>query len=162
MYLQFIINIKILILIILLGLVHSSILMFCTSSNRCERLSFISNETFIKVVLLGYLNRLSLISNRWKKLRLIADFRIYKFKTWHFSDLGIEIHTVAFSNDMNDGLIIYLSNWIKRLMPIGLVPDMRVIVKNVLANSKYIKPTVFTSFEIVAYEPKVPFQTVNL
>lgn len=63
---------------------------------------------------------------------------------------------------MNDGLIIYLSNWIKRLMPIGLVPDMRVIVKNVLANSKYIKPTVFTSFEIVAYEPKVPFQTVNL
>nr|CAI5822098.1 unnamed protein product [Callosobruchus analis] len=78
-----------------------------------------------------------------------------------------ETHVLIFSymdeNDTNKHLDCYLTNWENIVIPLGLINQMRVIVKNVVSQSgKYFKSTALTSFEILGYEPEVDFQTINL
>lgn len=79
--------------------------------------------------------------------------------------LGSKTHQLVFCymSGYEKFLDCYLNDWQHILMPFGLIPDMRVKVKNVLAQSrKYLKATIFTTFELIDYEPKMPFNTVNL
>ncbi|XP_018573166.1 uncharacterized protein LOC108912427 isoform X2 [Anoplophora glabripennis] len=86
---------------------------------------------------------------------------IYGFET-----PGGKVHQIVFSHvDGNRRVFLdcYLSNWHNMLMPLGLVPEMEVIVRHVIPQSKkYLRSTIFTSFEVVSYKPALSFNTVNL
>nr|CAH7758226.1 unnamed protein product [Callosobruchus chinensis] len=78
-----------------------------------------------------------------------------------------ETHVLTFSymdeNDTKKYMDCFLTNWENIVIPLGLINQMRVIVKNVVSqSSKYFKSTAMTSFEVVGYEPEVDFQTINL
>lgn len=48
-------------------------------------------------------------------------------------------------------------------MPFGLLPNMRILVRNVLPQKrKYYKSTLLTSFEVLGYESRLMFETANL
>lgn len=58
---------------------------------------------------------------------------------------------------------LYLNNWENMQTPCGLVPNSRVLVRNVMPQKgKYLKCCAVTSFTILSYEPLVEFETVNL
>ncbi|XP_031354727.1 uncharacterized protein LOC116179150 [Photinus pyralis] len=79
-----------------------------------------------------------------------------------FGTPGSYTHTLTFQEDESQ-LVLYLNNWESLRMPFGLVPGMRMCVKNVLPQSrKYLKSTALTRFDILSYEAPVLFDTVNL
>lgn len=60
-------------------------------------------------------------------------------------------------------VLLYLNNWETIQMPFGLLPEMRVLVRNVLPQKqKYFKSTILTTFQILDYTPKISFETANL
>lgn len=60
-------------------------------------------------------------------------------------------------------LALYLKNWENTLTPLGLIPGVTVNIYNVLVhNKKYLRPTTFTYFELVSYNPPIPFQCTVL
>uniref|UniRef100_A0A6P7FB73 Uncharacterized protein LOC114326514 n=1 Tax=Diabrotica virgifera virgifera TaxID=50390 RepID=A0A6P7FB73_DIAVI len=82
-----------------------------------------------------------------------------------FSTPGSETHTLIFGyeeNQTQSSLIVYLRNWINQLMPLGLIPEMRVRVNNVKPMATYLKSTIFTTIEILSYMPNIEFHTANL
>ncbi|XP_072380188.1 uncharacterized protein [Diabrotica undecimpunctata] len=82
-----------------------------------------------------------------------------------FSTPGSETHTLIFGyleNQTQSSLVVYLSNWINQLMPLGLIPEMRVRVNNVKPMATYMKSTIFTTIEILSYMPRTEFHAVNL
>ncbi|CAG9857774.1 unnamed protein product [Phyllotreta striolata] len=79
-----------------------------------------------------------------------------------FKNLDNKTNTVDFSESKQDGLRLYLSNKELKVRPMGFIPDMILRVRNVRKKPKYLQPTVFTTIEIVRYEPKVPFCSANL
>ncbi|KAJ8909567.1 hypothetical protein NQ315_015557 [Exocentrus adspersus] len=93
--------------------------------------------------------------------RTVKNSKVYGFGT-----PGFKNHQIVFSHlDENDTIYLdcYLNNWENKLMPLGLVPQMEVIVKHVYPQSKkYFKSSIFTTFEIVSYKPLTNFNTVNL
>lgn len=78
--------------------------------------------------------------------------------------LGKKTHLLHFkTNDTEKTIILYLNNWETIQMPFGLLPDMEILVQNVLPQKqKYFKSTILTNFEILNYVPKIPFETANL
>ncbi|XP_030756899.1 uncharacterized protein LOC115882791 [Sitophilus oryzae] len=58
---------------------------------------------------------------------------------------------------------LYFTDRDNYVFPIGLIKDMRVLVKYVeIYKNNYFKTTALTSFEILEYCPKVPFSSANL
>ncbi|CAH1959559.1 unnamed protein product [Acanthoscelides obtectus] len=108
----------------------------------------------------GVLETKCFVDKLHSRVRKITDIYGYGTPT-------SKTHVLRFSysdeNDIRQNLDCFLSNWENIVMPLGLVNQMRVIVKNVVPqSSKYLKATALTSFEIVGYEPEVEFQTINL
>ncbi|KAK4874070.1 hypothetical protein RN001_013430 [Aquatica leii] len=99
-----------------------------------------------------------------KKLTPALSSRTKKNSTLkEFGTPGSSTHTLIFEDDQgNSTVLLYVNNWENLQMPLGLIPGMRVCVKNVLFHKKYLKSTALTSFEILSYEPPVLFDTVNL
>ncbi|KAF2883316.1 hypothetical protein ILUMI_22818 [Ignelater luminosus] len=81
-----------------------------------------------------------------------------------FGTPGTQTHTLIFTDDTREcNLLLYLNNWENLQIPLGLVLDMRICVKNVLPQKgKYLKSCAMTTFEVLNYEPLVAFNTVNL
>ncbi|KAG5883250.1 hypothetical protein JTB14_036099 [Gonioctena quinquepunctata] len=103
-----------------------------------------------------------------KQKRFADNFpsQAHKSSIYGFGTPGSRVPQLVFSSaeSKTDSLLdCYLNNWENTLMPLGLIPQARVIVRNVWPQSKkYLKSSVFTSFEILSYEPMVDFQTANL
>lgn len=87
-------------------------------------------------------------------------------KFFFYFDIGTQTHQLIFSYEKDGKEVLlecFLNDWDLSLMPVGLIPDMRLIVKNVITqNQKFLKSSVFTTFELIAYEPEVEFSTVDL
>nr|XP_023022155.1 uncharacterized protein LOC111510464 isoform X1 [Leptinotarsa decemlineata] len=83
-----------------------------------------------------------------------------------FGTPGSNNHQLVFScreNNTEVYLDCYLNDWENILMPLGLIPQIRLIIRNVQPQSKkYLKATALTSLEIQAYEPLIEFRTANL
>lgn len=77
---------------------------------------------------------------------------------------GAKTHILYFQTDnyKQETITLYLNNWETMQMPFGLLPNMRVLVRNVQQQKKYFKSTLLTTFEILDYAPKIPFETANL
>ncbi|KAJ3625420.1 hypothetical protein MTP99_015993 [Tenebrio molitor] len=80
-----------------------------------------------------------------------------------FGTPGIKTHLLEFKTDDGKSFTVYLNNWENMVTPYCLIPNMRVIVHNVVSQkAKYYKSTPLTSFEVINYEPEARFDTVNL
>ncbi|XP_057654584.1 uncharacterized protein LOC130892906 isoform X1 [Diorhabda carinulata] len=91
--------------------------------------------------------------------------KLLRTSLYGFSTPGKETHTLKFGyqeNGNDSNVTVYLNDWLNRLMPLGLIPQMRVKLKHVQPKSTYIKSTIFTSIEIMSYDQTVDFHTANL
>ncbi|KAK9871260.1 hypothetical protein WA026_011532 [Henosepilachna vigintioctopunctata] len=79
-----------------------------------------------------------------------------------FGTLGDKTHILDFQVNEVKTLVLYLNNWEKIVMPVGLIPGVLVNVRNVILQKNYCKSTPFTSFEIVEFKPKFFMQTAKL
>lgn len=80
-----------------------------------------------------------------------------------FGTPGGKTHFLKLKNCKNEIFTLYLNNWEAIQMPFGLLPNMKVLVRNVLPQKgKYYKSTILTNFELLSYEPKIDFETANL
>lgn len=83
-------------------------------------------------------------------------FNVFKF-------LGTKVHVLIFYDDeKKDKIELFIKFWENLQVPLGLVPDMRVCVRNVKSQYNYCTTTALTSFELLGYEPVVSFDTANL
>lgn len=58
---------------------------------------------------------------------------------------------------------VFMHNFENLLYPLALLPEMRVILKYVTAEKgKYFKPSLFTSIEVISYEPEIEFNSANV
>ncbi|KAJ8983095.1 hypothetical protein NQ317_007138 [Molorchus minor] len=77
-----------------------------------------------------------------------------------------KVHQLVFSSNENGNTIYldcYLNNWENTVLPLGLIPQMEIRLRNVCPQSKkYLKSTAFTTFEIIGYHAYIHFDTVNL
>lgn len=70
---------------------------------------------------------------------------------------------LIFKSHKNVSLNVYLNNWKSLALPYGLVPNMRVIVSNVVSQKGiYYKSTILTSFQVICYNPDFEFQSAYL
>ncbi|KAF7269140.1 hypothetical protein GWI33_017810 [Rhynchophorus ferrugineus] len=68
-----------------------------------------------------------------------------------------------YDSDHKKYITLYFTDRDNYRYPIGLINDMKIIVKHVQVHkNNYVKTTVFTSFEILEYSPKMLFSSVNL
>lgn len=76
--------------------------------------------------------------------------------------VGDKTHQLEFRSG-SKFIVLFLNNWESLQMPLGLLPGMKVNISNVLVQKKkYLKSTILTRIDVVRYEPKVDFQTVNM
>ncbi|KAF5270598.1 hypothetical protein FQA39_LY01336 [Lamprigera yunnana] len=98
-----------------------------------------------------------------KKLTPCLSSRTQKNSSFkEFGTPGTSTHAVILENDQRDkSIVLYLNNWENLQMPLGLIPGMRICVRNAFFK-KYLKSNALTTFEVLNYEPSVLFDTVNL
>ncbi|KAJ8927167.1 hypothetical protein NQ314_020443 [Rhamnusium bicolor] len=95
----------------------------------------------------------------------LPSYTTKKATVYGFGTPGSRVHQLVFTTE-NDGVLYldcYLNNWENVLMPLGIIPQVRVAIRNVYPQSKkYVKASVFTTFKILSYDPPLHFNTVNL
>ncbi|XP_025835287.1 uncharacterized protein LOC112905996 [Agrilus planipennis] len=80
-----------------------------------------------------------------------------------FGTPGLDTHVLEFNCKDGQQFILYLNNWERNAKPLGLIPEMEILVRDVAVQSnRYYKSTVFTDFEVKDYGRNVILNSVHL